>query len=145
MKKGYIDSRYKTATSTSNTDFTFELKQNLDLPDNTTCWVDDVSIPHTWYTVENFNANLYVRVIGTGNADGRINLAQKNYTGSTLATELQTKLNAAFTETFTVSYTSSTGILDITVSANNFMVRTETELENASITWTGTGSDSYVN
>ena len=143
LRKVYIDSRYKTSNSASNTDFTFELKQNLDLPDNTTCWIDDISIPHTWYSVENFNSNLYVRVIGTGNTDKRINLSQKNYTGSTLATELQTKLSAAFTETFTVTYTSSTGTLNITISTNNFIIYTEDELENNTMTWTGTGSDSY--
>ena len=145
LRKVYIDSRYKTSSSTSNTDFTFELKQNLDLPDSTTCWIDDVSIPHTWYTVENFNSNLYIRVVATGNIDKRINLTQKNYTGSTLATELQTQLNNAFTESFTVTYFSPTGRLNISISTNNFIIYTETELENNTMTWTGTGSDSYVN
>ena len=63
IKMVYIDSRYKTSTSISNSDFTFGLKENLDLPDNTTCYIDDIQIPHTWYTVEEFNEFLYVRVI----------------------------------------------------------------------------------
>ena len=122
VKKVYIDSRYKTSTSVSNTDFTFELKQNLDLPDHTTCWIDDVSIPHTWYTVESFNCNFYVRVNdGVSNTDKRIHLLSKNYTGTTLATELETRLNNAFSETFSVTYASNTGTLSITISANTFV------------------------
>ena len=35
IKKVYTDSRYKTNDSVSNSDFKFELKEALDLPDNT--------------------------------------------------------------------------------------------------------------
>ena len=34
----------------------FELKEPLDLPDNTVCYVDDISIPHTWRTIEPHNS-----------------------------------------------------------------------------------------
>ena len=48
VKKVYIDSRYKNNDSESNSDFNFELKESLDLPDNTVCYVDGICIPHTW-------------------------------------------------------------------------------------------------
>ena len=41
IKKVYVDSRYKNNGSVSNSDFKFELKEALDLPDNTVCYIDD--------------------------------------------------------------------------------------------------------
>ena len=38
IKKVYIDPRYKTNDSVSNSGFKFELKEALDLPDNTVCF-----------------------------------------------------------------------------------------------------------
>ena len=52
-KKVYIDSRYKTSDSISNGGFKFEIKEALDLPERTVCYIDDISIPHSWYTIEN--------------------------------------------------------------------------------------------
>ena len=31
--------------------FKIELKEQLELPDNTVCYVDGISIPHTWRTI----------------------------------------------------------------------------------------------
>ena len=50
-KKAYVDSRFRTRDSNSDSGFKFELEP-LDLPDNTVCYVDDISIPHTWRTIE---------------------------------------------------------------------------------------------
>ena len=58
IKKAYIDPRYKTSDSISNSDFKFEIKEALDLPGNTVCYIDDISIPHTWYTIENYDNQL---------------------------------------------------------------------------------------
>ena len=52
VKKVYIDSRYKTNDSVGSSDFKFEIKEGLDLSDNTVCYIDDISIPHTWYTID---------------------------------------------------------------------------------------------
>ena len=38
----------------------FELNQALDLPDNTVCYVDDISIPHAWRTIESHNNKFYI-------------------------------------------------------------------------------------
>ena len=48
IKKVYIDSRFKTNDSVINSGFQIELKEAHDLPDNTVCYIDDISIPHTW-------------------------------------------------------------------------------------------------
>ena len=50
--KVYVDPRYKTNDSVSNSGFKFELKEALDLPDNTVCYIDDILIPHTWFTIK---------------------------------------------------------------------------------------------
>ena len=53
-------SRYRTNDSESNGDFKFELNQALDLPDNTVCYVDDISIPLAWRTIESHNNKFYI-------------------------------------------------------------------------------------
>jgi hypothetical protein len=58
-KKVYVDSRFRSKDSVSNSDFKFELNESLDLPDNTFCYVDDISIPHTWRTIESHDNKLY--------------------------------------------------------------------------------------
>ena len=53
--KVYIDSRFKTNDSVSNSDFKFELKEQIEIPDDTVCYIDDISIPHSFYTIEDYN------------------------------------------------------------------------------------------
>ena len=55
VRKVYIDSRFRTNDSDSNSDFKFEFTEALELPDNAVCYVDDISIPHTWRTIESYN------------------------------------------------------------------------------------------
>ena len=60
INKVYTDSRYNTSDSISNSDSKLEIKERLDQSDNTVCYIDDVSIPHTWYTMETYNDQLYI-------------------------------------------------------------------------------------
>ena len=39
--------------------FKFELIEALELPDNTVCYVDDISIPHTWRAIETYAQSPY--------------------------------------------------------------------------------------
>ena len=52
IKKAYVGSGFRTRGSNSDSSSKFEFKEPLDLPDNTVCYVDDISIPHTWRTIE---------------------------------------------------------------------------------------------
>jgi hypothetical protein len=61
IKKVYIDSRFKTPDSKSNSEFKYELAQSIQLPDNCCCFVDDVIIPVSWYNIDENSKNLYVR------------------------------------------------------------------------------------
>ena len=55
IRKAYVDSIFKTRDSNSDSGFNIELKEALDLPGNAVCYVDDISIPHTWRTIESHN------------------------------------------------------------------------------------------
>jgi hypothetical protein len=70
----------------------------LKLPDNTIFYVDDVSIPYRWYTVETgVNDKLYFRLQltngGTFN-DHAITLDSKTYNGVQFSAEVQSKITA---------------------------------------------------
>ena len=107
----YVDSRYKTSNSISNSDFKFELKETFDLPDNTVCYIDDISIPHLWWSVED-NNNMYVE---TQSNYAIVVVPGGNYTGGSLATALQTLLQTRFAgHNFQCVYQPSKGSLTIT-------------------------------
>ena len=131
ITKVYIDSRYKTIDSYSDSDFKFELKEALDLPDNTVCYVDDISIPHSWYTIEGYNNRLYLE--HSNNATGGndyfiLQIPFGNYNGVNLAAEFQTqlqKLNSAFNAVY------NTGRGTITVTLNvGFRLLTDSDVKN---------------
>ena len=60
IKKVYIDSRYNASDNISNTT-KFEIEEALDLPGNTVCYTDGVSIPHSWYSIEDLSNKLYIK------------------------------------------------------------------------------------
>ena len=103
IKKVYVDSIYKSNGSVSNSGFKFELKEAVGLPDNTVCYIDDISIPHTWYTIEeNLNNTLYIvttimdpGVTPTWHHALLLEIPSGNYTGTSLALALQAELNIA--------------------------------------------------
>ena len=123
VNKAYVDSHFRTFDSVSDSDVKFELKDSLDLPDNTICYVDDISIPHTWRTLEAHNNKFYV-ILKTGYLNGSdtsynwepyvLMLPEGNYSGSNLATGFQELLNGfADTFTFEVIYHPARGTTSI--------------------------------
>ena len=118
IKKVYIDTRYKTSDSISNSDFKFELKEALDLRENTACYIDDMSIPHTWYTIEDYNNKLYIEAT---NQDLTLSahilaVASTKYTASSLATSLNNILQTRFPND-NCSCVYNIGVGTITVSS----------------------------
>jgi hypothetical protein len=66
IKKIYIDSRYKTADSVSSSNFKIDLQTTLLFPENSVFYIDDISIPHSWYTVENdINDRIYIYIFNS--------------------------------------------------------------------------------
>ena len=49
IKKLYIDTKYKSRDSVSNSNFKINLPQSLTFAENTVFYIDDVSIPHSWF------------------------------------------------------------------------------------------------
>ena len=130
IKKIYVDSRYKTSDSVSNSDFKFELKEQIDVPDNTVCYIDDISIPHSWYTVENYINKLYIE---NTNSDFTLTAAvltipEGNYTATNLASTLQSVLQTTFpNENFTCVYNTARGNITIT-AIRSFRIYTDEQV-----------------
>ena len=62
VRKIYIDSRFKAASSESHSDFHYDLPQSISLPDNVICYVDNIVIPNSWKTIDANNNKLYARL-----------------------------------------------------------------------------------
>ena len=143
-KKCYIDSRFKTVGSKSNTDFDFELTENLDLPDNCICYFDDIVIPHTWWNIDVNNNNLYIRrLINSTIEDKIISLNIGQYNVDQIAVEIQAQLRSAFPNgsgEFLVSYINTKGFMTINPNASNvqFLLLTDNDIySRLNNSWTG--------
>ena len=96
MQKIYIDSRFRTANSKSESDFNVELPRSFNVPDGVVAHIDDIVIPVSWSTIDERNNTAYVAfyILNTMH-DVVITLDSKNYDGATFATALQQKLTEA--------------------------------------------------
>ena len=140
IKKVYIDTKFKTKDSKSNSNFKYELPNTMLMPENTVFYVNDVCIPHSWHTVESFNNKLYFRVSSIGGAhyDHTLHLTEQVYNGATLATELQDKIhNEGYTAT--VSYNASKQQISVSIQTFSFQFLTDSELISPSLNpaWNG--------
>ena len=133
IKKVYIDSRFKTKDSISNSDFKFQLTETVDLPHNCVCFVDDIIIPHSWHTVEYFNNKIYVRQIFNSSTvtDVILTLTKQNHTGTTLAAVIKSQLDVALgSDNYTVVFNVHRNTITITslVANTTFKILTDDEL-----------------
>ena len=58
IKKVYVDTRFKTDDSKSDSDFFIELPRRFNVPENTVCYLTDVVIPVSWSTADARNNKL---------------------------------------------------------------------------------------
>ena len=129
IKQIYIDSKHKTKDSVSTSHFKYDLPESFLMPDNCGFYVCDVTIPHSWYTIEhgindrfylhvsNDNANINLRP----NQNYAIILDSKQYTGAELATELTAKMTnnlsgTAYAAGLSASYSASNQKICISTS-----------------------------
>ena len=56
--KIYIDTRFKTTDSKSDSYFTIELPQSSHIPEDTICYVNYMSLPGSWTTIDEVNNKL---------------------------------------------------------------------------------------
>ena len=132
VKKIYVDSKYKTADSESDSNFKFQLPQTCLMPDDTKFFISDVAIPHTWYTVNDFNSKLYLRTFdGNGlQSDYILTLTKKTYNGATFATELSNKIQTLTSISPTVSFNATTNQLSLYIGSLEFQFLTDKELQD---------------
>jgi hypothetical protein len=134
LKKNYIDTRFKTSDSTSNSNFKIDLPSTVYWPDNTVFFIDDVAIPHIWHTIEeNVNDKLYVFIKNKTypaedirNVQTIITIPYGNYSGADLATQLQTSLGTLLV----VNYDARRNNIIITTAFNDqeFKILTDNDL-----------------
>ena len=145
VKKIYIDTRFKTKYSNSNSDFKFQLSQTVQLPDNCVCFIDDIIVPHSWYSIEDYNNRLYIRQLDiSGAADDRIiTIPSQNHTGASLALAIKAGLEAAFgAGTYNAVYNERNGIITASMSQANitFMIVINDWLQDVA-GWNGAAID----
>ena len=125
----------------SSSDFTVDLPEMVRLEDNVLCQIHEVSIPHSWYSMNNTNNGLYFRhqvlppPLPSGAIYRKIPIPEGNYTASELTTELETQLNNYFDtgdrpNTYTVRYNATTNKIRIAVNYSEviFLVLTDGEV-----------------
>ena len=141
INKVYIDSRFKTKDSKSNSEFKYELVESIQLLDKCACFVDDVIIPVSWYNIDENNRYLYIRRfedLTNTNTDRIVPIEVSNHTPDSLTDAIQDALNTAFgASVFSVSYDPRKLKLSITAeSQSEVKVFTDDELRGAN-DWEG--------
>ena len=58
VNKIYIDTRFKTEDSKSDSDFTIGLPKTVNIPDDTICYITDIVLPVRWITIDERNNKL---------------------------------------------------------------------------------------
>ena len=136
IKKIYVDSKYKTRDSISNANFKITLPSTMYMPDNTVFYIDDVAIPHSWFTAESFNNQLYLNIWVSANGRDQhiLELTKQVYNGSTLAIEIATQITE-IGYIPTVLYNASKQTISISILDYNFQLLTDDELQT--VNWTG--------
>ena len=146
VKKIYCDTKFKRTDSKSNSNFKIDLPQTLKLPDNCVFYIDDVSIPNSFYTVElNINDKLYFRLSDPSYVypeyfyvDYTMTLDSKTYNGVQFAAEMQSKITAITSGSATSCiYDSQSKNMSVSVSNLEIQFFTDVELQTLS-SWTGT-------
>ncbi len=93
IKKIYVDSRWKSASSKSDTDFSIQLPQNYFMPKNTVFFIDHVCVPVSWYSVQKNRNNKFYFKIGMTSLQS-IEIPENNYKADTLVAELVKAINS---------------------------------------------------
>lgn len=103
IKKIYIDSRWKTPNSKSDSDFTVQLPQNYYMPKNTVFFIDHVCLPVSWYSVQKGRNNIFYYALGPS-ALQTVEIPEGNYKADTLVGELIRPMNILYPNSVTGKY-----------------------------------------
>jgi hypothetical protein len=94
MQKIYIDSRFRTANSKSESDFNVELPRSFNVPDGVVAHIDDIVIPVSWNVIDDRNNKAYVSFSCVGTELKKdFTFVNGNYDGFGFAAMLENFLN----------------------------------------------------
>jgi hypothetical protein len=97
--KIHIDSRFRTKNSKNTSNFEIQLSEFLTLDQHTRIYIDEITIPNTFYNITNNNNKLYVSVKAPDNPDQIyriIEFEEDNHDYNSLALVLKANLENAF-------------------------------------------------
>ena len=96
MQKIYIDSRFRTANSKSESDFNVELPRSFNVPDGVVAHIDDIVIPVSWNAIDERNNTAYISFscVGT-HVEYDLTFVTGNYDGFGFADTLADFLNTS--------------------------------------------------
>ena len=143
IKKIYIDSRFKSSDSTSDSNFKVDLPVPITLPDNTVCYIDDISIPVSWYTIQNgINNEFWFRLNSTNYV---AYIAEGNYTLTTLNDILVKEMNLDQN-----LFTAAPNVLNNTIGIKTsstfpFAILTDAQIKQLSPQWEARSINSILN
>jgi hypothetical protein len=120
--KLYVDSRFRTVDSASGSDFTIELLEPIALPPECKCRITNLTVPFSWYSVEELNQFLYMSEKNASNEQVYrvIVLPPGQYDGPRLATAIGSGMNANSiygTTPYNVTYSDQRGTISIAALA----------------------------
>ena len=107
-----VDTRFKTAGSSSNSNFTIELNDNVNLGDSVGAMITDVVLPRTFYNITAYNNTFYFRVYTNNNLnfnDYFVKLEPQNYSIISLADDLKAAMESITSIQFEVVSNFDTG------------------------------------
>jgi len=134
IKKIYIDTRFKTGDSRSHSDFHVDLPTTLLMPEDTGFYIDDVCIPHAWYTV-NANVNDQVHYYLSNDGLRSATVPEGIYNITNLAAAIAHQMNVACAmAVFESEADLKTNVIRISLQApyadRNWRIATDSELKS---------------
>ena len=113
--KIYLDARKRV--SGSHSDFDYQLPLPIQVP-KSRCFVDSVHIANVFPTITGHSRFIYIQEVDTASASTKrkVELTQRTYDGTTLATEVALQLNTGTTLTaasYSCTFETTTGKLTI--------------------------------
>jgi hypothetical protein len=135
MRQWFVDSRDRISGSTS--DFQIQLREQLVSTKAMSFRIDDVRLPLVVPLIQqNYNDKLYFTLSATGTTVQSVTLTPGNWSGTDLASMIQTQLAASFAQAtygWVVTYNNHTAALSIQCNDTAFHVETDAELQTLKI------------
>ena len=135
VKKIYVDSLHRVSEVSSSSNFKIELPYSITMPHNAIFLIDEICIPHSWYSVEEgINDKLYLHTLNT-NTNNRFNITVQipsgNYNGPLLQAAIQAVITL-YGFSLTVGYDATTFSLSISTNSatTKLWVLSDVEIAN---------------